>query len=188
MPLYPSFPQQSHPRPWRERERGQASPANGQQRPPKVKSHRLTSGYQHIALGRKPASLSKHNYFVKKQHNYFGTPTSGTVKFMTAACREGTQAAVSIAGLAGAAQRVVLRPADGAYWQRPECPGLLWPPGAVSKSGRPSSGHRTGKGQSSTQFPRKVVLKNVITIRQLHSFPMLVRSCLKSCILDFRIR
>ena len=130
MPLYPSFPQQSHPRPWRERERGQASPANGQQRPPKVKSHRLTSGCQHIALGWKPASLSKHNYFVKKQHNYFSTPTSGTVKFMTAACREGTQAAVSIAGLAGAAQRVVLRPADGAYWQRPECPGLLWPPGA----------------------------------------------------------
>ena len=28
----------------------------------------------------------------------------------------------------------------------------------ISKSGRPSSGHRTGKGQSSSQFPRRVVL------------------------------
>ena len=34
----------------------------------------------------------------------------------------------------------------------------------VSKSGRPSSGHRTGKGQSSSQFPRRTVLKNVLTI------------------------
>ena len=34
----------------------------------------------------------------------------------------------------------------------------------VSKSGRPSSGHRTGKGQSSSQSPRRVVLKNVLTI------------------------
>ena len=49
----------------------------------------------------------------------------------------------------------------------------------VSKSGRPSSGHRTGKGQSSSQFPGRVVLKNVLTIRQLHSSPMLVRACLK---------
>ena len=45
----------------------------------------------------------------------------------------------------------------------------------VSKSGRPSSRHRTGKGQSS-QFSRKVVLKNVQTIRQLHSSPILVSS------------
>ena len=52
----------------------------------------------------------------------------------------------------------------------------------VSKAGRPSSGHRTGKGQSSSRFPRRVVLKNVLTIRQLHSSPMLVKSCLKSCI------
>ena len=50
---------------------------------------------------------------------------------------------------------------------------------AFSKSGRHSSGHRVGKGQSSSQFPRRVVLKNVQTIRQLHSSPMLVRSCLK---------
>ena len=45
----------------------------------------------------------------------------------------------------------------------------------------------TGKGQSSSQFPRRVVLKNVLTIRQLHSPPMLVRSCLKSCMLGFSI-
>ena len=36
------------------------------------------------------------------------------------------------------------------------------------------------KGQSSSQSPRRVVPKNVLTIGQLHSSPMLVRSCLKS--------
>ena len=36
----------------------------------------------------------------------------------------------------------------------------------VSKTGRPSSGHRRGKGQSSSQFPRRVVPKNVLTIGQ----------------------
>ena len=41
----------------------------------------------------------------------------------------------------------------------------------ASKSGRASSGHGTGKGHSSSQFPRRVVLKNVLTIRQLHSSP-----------------
>ena len=46
----------------------------------------------------------------------------------------------------------------------------------ASKSGRPSSGHRTGKGQSSSQFPRRVVLKNTLTIGQLHSSPMLAIS------------
>ena len=46
----------------------------------------------------------------------------------------------------------------------------------VSKSGRPSSGHRTGIGQSSSQFPRRVVPKHALTIGQLHSSPMLVRS------------
>ena len=45
---------------------------------------------------------------------------------------------------------------------------------------------RTGRGQSSSQFPR-VVPKNVLTIGQLHSSPMLVRSCLKSCMLGFSI-
>ena len=51
----------------------------------------------------------------------------------------------------------------------------------VSKSGRPSSGHRTGKGWSSSRFPRRVVPKDVLTFGQLHSSLMLVRSCLKSC-------
>ena len=43
-----------------------------------------------------------------------------------------------------------------------------------SNSGRPISGHKTGTGQSSSQFPRRVVPKNVLTIRQSHSSPMLV--------------
>ena len=36
----------------------------------------------------------------------------------------------------------------------------------ASKSGRPSSDYRTGKGQSSSQFPRTVVLKSVLSIRK----------------------
>ena len=56
------------------------------------------------------------------------------------------------------------------------------------KCGRPCSGHRTGKGQSLSQFPGRVVLKNVPTIGRLHLSPMLVRSCLKSCMLGFSIR
>ena len=51
----------------------------------------------------------------------------------------------------------------------------------------PGGDHRTGKGQSSFQSPRRVVPKNVLTIGQSHSFPLLVRSCLKSCILGFSI-
>ena len=57
----------------------------------------------------------------------------------------------------------------------------------VSKSGRPSSGHKMGRGKSSSQFPRRVVPKDVLTIRQLHSSSMLVRSCLKSCMIGFSI-
>ena len=57
----------------------------------------------------------------------------------------------------------------------------------VNKSGRPSSGHRTGKGQCSSQFPRRIVPKNVLAIGQLHLSPMLVRSYLKSCMLGFSI-
>ena len=49
----------------------------------------------------------------------------------------------------------------------------------VNKSRRPSSGHRTGKGQSSSQFPRRAVLKNVQTTGQLHSSMILIRSCFK---------
>ena len=55
----------------------------------------------------------------------------------------------------------------------------------VNNSGRSSSGHRTGKGQSSSQFPKRVVPKKVLTTGKLHSFPMLVRSCLKSYMLGF---
>ena len=50
----------------------------------------------------------------------------------------------------------------------------------VSKFGKPNNGHRTGKGQYSSQFPRRAVLKNVQTTKQLHSSPMLVRLCSKS--------
>ena len=56
----------------------------------------------------------------------------------------------------------------------------------VSKSGKPSSGYSTGKGQSTSQFPRRVALRNVLTIGQLTSSPMLVRTCLKSCMLVFQ--
>ena len=37
-----------------------------------------------------------------------------------------------------------------------------------------SSGHTTGKGQSSSQFPRRVVLKNAHSTEQLHLSPRLV--------------
>ena len=47
--------------------------------------------------------------------------------------------------------------------------------------------HRTGKGQSLFQTPRRVVLKNVQTIGQLHSSPMLVRLRSKSFKLGFSI-
>ena len=46
---------------------------------------------------------------------------------------------------------------------------------------------RPGKSQSSSQFPRRVILKNVQTIEQLYSFPMLVRFCSKSYRLGFSI-
>ena len=57
----------------------------------------------------------------------------------------------------------------------------------ISKFGRPSSSHQIEKAQSSCQFPSKVVLKNALTIGQLHSSPMLVRTCLQSCMLGFSI-
>ena len=52
---------------------------------------------------------------------------------------------------------------------------------------KPSSGHSTRKGQFSSQFPPRVVPENVITIEQSHSSPVLVRSCLKSCMLGLSI-
>ena len=45
----------------------------------------------------------------------------------------------------------------------------------VSKFGKLSSGHRTGKGQFSFQFLRKEIPKNVQTATQLHSSRMLVK-------------
>ena len=55
----------------------------------------------------------------------------------------------------------------------------------VSKFGKLSSGHRTGKGQFSFQSQRKAMPKNVQITIQLHSFHMLARLCSKSIKLDF---
>ena len=44
-----------------------------------------------------------------------------------------------------------------------------------SKSGKLSSGHRTGKGQFSFQLQRKAMPKNAQTTAQLHSSHMLVK-------------
>ena len=49
----------------------------------------------------------------------------------------------------------------------------------VSKFGKLSSGHRTGKGQFSFQSQRKAMPKNAQTTTQLHSFHMLVKLMLK---------
>ena len=57
----------------------------------------------------------------------------------------------------------------------------------VNKSGRLSHAHRTGKGQSSSQFPKSIVVMNVLAMGQLYSSPTLGRSCLKSCLLGFSI-
>ena len=44
----------------------------------------------------------------------------------------------------------------------------------VKKFGKPSSGHKTRKGQSSSQLSKTAVQKNVQNTGQLQSFPMLV--------------
>ena len=49
----------------------------------------------------------------------------------------------------------------------------------VSKFGKHSSGHRTGKGQFSFQSQRKAMPKNVQTTTQLHSSHTLVKVILK---------
>ena len=49
----------------------------------------------------------------------------------------------------------------------------------VSKFGKLSSGHRTGKGQFSFQSQRKAMPKNAQTTAQLHSSHTLVKWCLK---------
>ena len=46
----------------------------------------------------------------------------------------------------------------------------------VSKFGKFSSGHRTGKGKFSFQSQRRAISKNVQTTTQLRSFHMLARS------------
>ena len=50
---------------------------------------------------------------------------------------------------------------------------------------KPNSGHRTEKGQSSSQFPRRAVLKTVQATGQLHSSPTLIRLCWKFFKLGF---
>ena len=49
----------------------------------------------------------------------------------------------------------------------------------VSKFGKLSSGHRTGKGQFSFQSLRKVMSKNAQTTTQLHLSQTLAKSCSK---------
>ena len=55
----------------------------------------------------------------------------------------------------------------------------------ISKFGKLSSGHRTGKGQFSLQSQRRVMLKNVQATIRLYSFHMVVRLCSKSFKLGF---
>ena len=55
----------------------------------------------------------------------------------------------------------------------------------VSKFGKLTSGHRTGKDQFSFQSQRKATPKNVPTIKQLCSFHMLARLCAKYFRLNF---
>ena len=52
----------------------------------------------------------------------------------------------------------------------------------VSKFGKHSSGHRTGKSQFSFQSQRKAMPKNVQITIQLHPFHMLAKLCHKSVI------
>ena len=55
----------------------------------------------------------------------------------------------------------------------------------VSKFGKPSSGHRTGKGQFPFQSQRRAMPKNVQTIAQLHSSHTLAKECSKFSKLGF---
>ena len=55
----------------------------------------------------------------------------------------------------------------------------------VSKFGKLSSGHRTGKGQFSFQSQRKAMPKNAQTTIQLHSLHILAKLCSKSFKLGF---
>ena len=55
----------------------------------------------------------------------------------------------------------------------------------ASKSGKLSSGHRTGKDQFSFQFQRKAIPKNVQSTTRLHSSHMLAKKCSKFSKSDF---
>ena len=55
----------------------------------------------------------------------------------------------------------------------------------ASKFGKPSNGHRTGKGQSSYKYPRRAVLKNFKLLDNCTHFPGLLRLRLKSVKLGF---
>ena len=55
----------------------------------------------------------------------------------------------------------------------------------LSKFGKLSSGHRTGKGQFSFQFQRKAMPKNVQTTEQLYSSHTLAKQCSKFSKLSF---
>ena len=55
----------------------------------------------------------------------------------------------------------------------------------VSKFGKLSSGHRTGKGQFSFQSQRRAMPKNVQTTTQLHSSHTLAKKCSKFSKLGF---
>ena len=62
---------------------------------------------------------------------------------------------------------------------------LKWCTQNVSKSGKLSSGHRTGKGEFSFQSPRRAMPKNVQTTIQLRTFHMLAKLCSKSFKIGF---
>ena len=76
----------------------------------------------------------------------------------------------------------MISPSDGILIENIEILGkvLAWPvqvltPQYVSKFGKLSSGHRTGKGQFSFQSQKKAMPKNIQTTIELHSFHMLAR-------------
>ena len=60
----------------------------------------------------------------------------------------------------------------------------------IGKSGRPSNGYGTGKGQSSSQFPRRVVLKSTKKCANHWTIALISHASkvmLKSCMLGFSI-
>ena len=69
----------------------------------------------------------------------------------------------------------------------PGAPALQEDPLPSEVQGKSTLPWWTRKGQSSFQFPRRVIPKNVLTIEPSQSSPMLVRSCLKACMPGFSI-